>query len=449
MTIIFLCFSTFSILASQVKAQEWPIRLTENLGIDTAPSWHPDGTKIAYGLTYAGEDSGIWVMDSDGSNKIQLTDGSYDQEPDYSTDGSKIAFMRYGFRGDVFDIMVMNSDGTNVTRITLDDIPGYAHGGYGGPEWSRDGSKILFHYNYPSTGTKDIFVMNADGSSIQYLGHGGSPQWAFDDTKIVYANQGIWIMNSDGTDPIQITNGTTDWGPDLSQLGRVVFSRSVDGKGQLFIVNLDGSGLFQITVGGTGVGAGNPRWSPNGRCIVFEWEVSENRDIWVTKIPSEISLTPDDGFACTTVAGSGFLNNSKITIIWDGTVVPTVPSPLTTDANGNFTAIIIVPAQTSPGSHTVNATDESGNWATATFTVIDMTGPPGPKGDKGDKGDQGIQGLTGPTGPKGDKGDTGEQGPQGPPGTPGEVPFIISGLTIAVSFIAICLAAIALFRKKP
>lgn len=156
-----------------------------------------------------------------------------------------------------------------------------------------------------------------------------------------------------------------------------------------------------------------------------------------------ITLTPNTGFACTTVVGSGLSNNSKITIRWDGTVIPTVPSPLTTDANGNFIAIISVPTQNSPGPHTVNATDELGNWATATFIVVDMTGPQGPqgpqglKGDKGDKGDTGAQGLQG------------LQGPQGPPGvTSAELQFLVNGLTMAVSFIAICLAAIALFRKK-
>jgi len=160
-------------------------------------------------------------------------------------------------------------------------------------------------------------------------------------------------------------------------------------------------------------------------------------------VESNIILMPSTGFASTTVTGSGFANSSRITITWDGTVILTVPSSLTTDANGSFTAIISVLTQKSPGPHTVNATDESGNWATATFTVVDMTGLQGQKGDKGDKGDTGAQGLKGD---KGDKGDTGDQGPQGPPG---EVPFIISGLTIAVSIIAICLATIALFRKKP
>ena len=194
------------------------------------------------------------------------------------------------------------------------------------------------------------------------------------------------------------------------------------------------------------------------------WYGNTGIGYYLLSVPSapSLSLTPDTGFSSTTVVGSGFSNDSKVTIAWDGTVIPTIPSPLTTEANGSFTATINVLTQNSPGPHAVNATDESGNWATATFTVVDMTGPQGPKGDKGDKGDTGAQGPKGPQGPqglkgdKGDKGDTGAQGPQGlqgPQGPPGvtsaELQFLVNGLTMAAAIIAICLSAIALFRKKP
>jgi len=63
----------------------------------------------------------------------------------------------------------------------------------------------------------------------------------------------------------------------------------------------------------------------------------------------------------------GFAPNSEITLTWDGTAIPTVPDPIITDAYGDFTAIISVLTPNSVGNHVVNATDEIGNSAVATF----------------------------------------------------------------------------------
>jgi hypothetical protein len=141
-----------------------------------------------------------------------------------------------------------------------------------------------------------------------------------------------------------------------------------------------------------------------------------------------ITLVPNTGFASTTVNGSGFAPNSEINITWDGTVIPTVPSPLTTDSYGNFTAIISVLAPNDPGDHIVKVTDESGNSEEATFTVIDMTGPEGEIGPQGETGPQGPEGATGPA---------------------GEVSIVYIAVPTALSIVAIVLAALAVARKKP
>ena len=108
---------------------------------------------------------------------------------------------------------------------------------------------------------------------------------------------------------------------------------------------------------------------------------------------------PAEGIASTTLVGSGFAPNSTITVSWDGEVIPTIPSPLTTDSSGNFTAIISVLTQTEPGVHIIQVTDEEGNVAFAPFNVTDMTGPPGPQGPPGPEGPPGEQGPPGPAAP--------------------------------------------------
>ena len=134
---------------------------------------------------------------------------------------------------------------------------------------------------------------------------------------------------------------------------------------------------------------------------------------------------PDTGFASTTLVGAGFSPNSTITITWGDTPIPTVPSPLITDSNGNFTAIISVLTPTDLGKHVINATDAEGNASVVAFTVIDMSGPQGPAGE---------------TGPQG------ETGPKGDPRAAAPTEHLWASIILAI--IAICIAAYAVFKKR-
>jgi hypothetical protein len=200
-------------------------------------------------------------------------------------------------------------------------------------------------------------------------------------------------------------------------------------------------------------------WEPKPSCVL-QLDETQLIDINGDYIPrtvthghyevgSYLALTPDTGFAATTLVGGRFAANSQITITWNGEHIATVPSPLTTDSHGNFTAIITVLNQTEPGLYTVTATDHEENKASATFTVIDMTGPQGPQGPQGEQGEQGVQG---PAGPQGEQGEQGVQGPAGPQGEQGEqgapAPTEVVWASIIIAIIAIAIAAYLLITKK-
>jgi hypothetical protein len=190
-----------------------------------------------------------------------------------------------------------------------------------------------------------------------------------------------------------------------------------------------------------------------------------------------ITLSPTSGIAAMTVSGTGFAFGSTITVWWDGSQVPTVPASIIvsggdTYTGGTFTAIITVPTQTTPGTHTVSARGSSPQTGAAvivnaTFTVVDMkgqpgpTGSPGPAGTKGDTGATGSTGATGPAGSTGAKGDTGAtgptgpqgiQGPAGPQGSPGPegpqgAPGAITGISIFALLIAIITLVLIILAK--
>ena len=84
------------------------------------------------------KDGNIWIMDIDGSRKMQITHSGLDHFPSWSPDGKKILF--HSNRGDNDEIYVINSDGSGLRQITDTVTPDsniY-------PTWSSDGERIVF-----------------------------------------------------------------------------------------------------------------------------------------------------------------------------------------------------------------------------------------------------------------------------------------------------------------
>ena len=93
--------------------------------------------RIAFGSVRNGGNHDVFVMDLDGSNQTRLTTSpAYDDQPKWSPDSSKIAFI--SDRDGNFEIYTMNADGSAQTRITTNPAAD------GFPAWSNDGTKIAF-----------------------------------------------------------------------------------------------------------------------------------------------------------------------------------------------------------------------------------------------------------------------------------------------------------------
>ncbi len=110
----------------------------------------------------------VYVMDADGSNVTQLTfyDAWKGQVPDWSPDGSKIAYAA----GDTGDILVMNADGTNQHTVVGGETDDF------GTAWSPDGEQIAFIRFDDRT----VYVINADGTgahAVRPFGLQAVPGW--------------------------------------------------------------------------------------------------------------------------------------------------------------------------------------------------------------------------------------------------------------------------------
>ena len=199
--------------------------LTNNPANDFDPDWSPDGTKIAFSSARGGDRRQIYVMDADGSQPKKLTDTRDNTDPDWSPDGQKIAFTGYkdaGLGGAAWDIdiYVMAPDGTRQKSLTQDDNRGNKRE----PSWSPDGQSIAFMLN--DLRSIQIYVMDSDGKNRRKLTdgkHNWSPAWSPDGEMIAYESwrgddhiSEIHLMTADGTHIKQLSDlhERGDWDPD-------------------------------------------------------------------------------------------------------------------------------------------------------------------------------------------------------------------------------------------
>lgn len=127
---------------------------------DRQPSWSPDGRKIVYS-SFASGNMDLWVMDADGSNKLQITNTpNYDTEAAWSPDGTKIIFRRWSESG--MALMLYDLESEKVEEIVL---PGQQRM----PAWSPDGRWISFVSHPTLNDRPEIYLMRPDGSDLRLI----------------------------------------------------------------------------------------------------------------------------------------------------------------------------------------------------------------------------------------------------------------------------------------
>lgn len=225
--------------------------LVEDAG---SPSWSPDGTRVAY-LSFdpfAGG-SAMYVIDLDGADPIELADAA--SAPRWSPDGTRIAFMSVDFSG--FDdatappseLRIVNADGTGPE--TLADASPFADR----PDWSPDGTRIVFTAGSETDGTLD--VIDLDSGKVSTVADGGSamltePTWSPDGERIAFGISDFSLFSSEAAVGIvPATGGEVErigvledgfvanpaWSPDSAWLA-FVRSGAMDMASDLVVIEL-------------------------------------------------------------------------------------------------------------------------------------------------------------------------------------------------------------------
>ena len=275
-----------------------------NLGSDIySPSIARQGSRLAFQISYS--DSNLWRADlqhPDLPPERAIASTRREYQPDYSPDGTKVAFIsdRSGDR----EVWIGGADGSNPVQLTTQGAVPTA------PRWSPDGRRIAFAKR--PGGNADVYVVDAQGGSPKRLttspGNDASAYWSRDGRWIYFASNRtgrneVWKIAADGSSPeVQLTHNS-GWRS----------GESPDGQ-TLYYQRFDLPGTFKMPVGGgeeqkvldTPTGAmwhvtGNSIfWTSRGNDGLHRFDLATAKDSVVLKLPPETArgtsnfgVTPD------------------------------------------------------------------------------------------------------------------------------------------------------------
>jgi len=254
--------------------------LTKSEAYDVYPSISKDNSRIVFGSTLGAssnefyqENLDLYVMNSDGKDLHRLTLNMSASYAKLSPDGLKVAFLTY--KDKRFLIYLIDINGQNQKLISNNSFDSYE------PVWSANSDKLYFIQN------KQIHVINADGSQLKALTNDSWNHYFLalspDGSKIAFLSDRdgqsahIYSINVDGTNEQRLITaaasniGPISWSPDGSK-----FAFTHDSE--VYTMNSEGTNKKQLT---NTVGNGSPLWSPNGDKILFIYSGNSGYEIYI------------------------------------------------------------------------------------------------------------------------------------------------------------------------
>jgi beta-lactamase regulating signal transducer with metallopeptidase domain/Tol biopolymer transport system component len=241
-----------------------PLKLAEG----TEAVWSPDGKRIAYISKEM-----LHVMSADGSNDQEIMKVDFHPTSTYAWAPDNDTIYMPEVREDTLDIYAISLSTKQRRPVLL--------GGEGGHHvtCSPDGKRLAFSRPTSSAQKRQVFVVDVDGSNLHQVtsyedGYVWYPAWSPDGRYIAFeyglgsAIKTLSVVSVDDGTTREVFRGTIlqdrfyrkSWSPDGSKIAwqsedGIYVGRVSDGKYDTFKAGM--------------AGASNPRWSPDGRKMLF------------------------------------------------------------------------------------------------------------------------------------------------------------------------------------
>jgi len=244
-------------------------RLTFDAGLQTEPSWSPDGRFLAYDSNLGGNFD-VWVQPVGGGNPVQVTQSpEHDWQPDWSPDGNSLVFRSEREGGGLYVVPAFGGRERKISTF------GYR------PRWAPNGSAILCLspgkriYEFPR-----LFIVGLDGSQPREI------------TSVT--DQGL-----------NARHGLVAWHPDGQHISFLT------GDGDFWTAPLKGGKPIKAEVSArvanqlrdAAVELGNFRWALGGNLIYFEGKAGGVLNLWKITVDPETLAWIDGPERLTTGLG--------------------------------------------------------------------------------------------------------------------------------------------------